>query len=125
MHYYRRLRLFTQANAGALDIASLDELLLADEPAASPGVLALAESTNFDGTHRAIANLRHAADFSPADLRQLVWAAEHNNQVSWILGDSDVHTFYQNIVRTFDERLAPSDLSLLNRLLSEAEPSDE
>lgn len=61
-------------------------------------ILKLNNSPNFESTHGIIAMLYKQTGWTESQIEDLCVAAENNNQVGWILGDTDVLHFYSNIL---------------------------
>ncbi len=61
-------------------------------------VQALVGSGSFQSTHTAIASLMAYSSFSEAEIEDLLLTALGNSQVSWILTDPDVASFYLNLI---------------------------
>lgn len=58
----------------------------------------LANCYTFAGTHAAISKLNDFSDFTNDDVLKIINAYEENNQVKWILSDSDVLDFAKKII---------------------------
>jgi predicted nucleic acid-binding protein len=69
----------------------------------------LAHSGAFANTHTVIAKLFGQTEFSPAQVEQLAEIPDANNQVGWIIGDPDVHSFYAMLLAVW--RQNPKDRS--------------
>ena len=80
----------------------------------------LITSANFRKTHLAIQRLSAFADFTPEEAQALVEAANTNSQISHILEDDDVRTFYLALVERFRETLPPESLAQLLAAMEEA-----
>ena len=58
----------------------------------------LANSTNFITTHGLITLLSRHTSWTESQIEELCSIAENNTQVSWILGDTDVLSFYSSLL---------------------------
>jgi len=85
----------------------------------------LAQSASFSETHAVIHRLRDYVDYSIAQRNDLLRAAISNNQVGWIVLDTDVHDFLQSIVRGYEPRLDQDLLNQFNALVREAREERE
>lgn len=56
-------------------------------------------SSTFTYTHQTIAKLRRYKDWSSEEINRLLDIALNNDQVQWILTDSDVKVFYEQIIK--------------------------
>lgn len=61
-------------------------------------ILKLNNSPNFESTHGIIAMLYKQTGWTDSQIEDLCAAVENNNQVRWILRDTDVLHFYSNIL---------------------------
>jgi hypothetical protein len=59
----------------------------------------LRNAGSFAGTHFAVSKLAKHTSFSPLQIEELVQIARSNSQVLWIIGDSDVHSFYESLLK--------------------------
>jgi hypothetical protein len=129
LHYYRSIRAFTAAQVPAVELpAEVDaaaaeiEVLLPDLTDATDvgqlaaPVRALVGSGSFRATHAAISGLR-GQEFTDAELRALVRALTTNGQVGGIVGDADVHAFYEDLYQRDRHRMAPAHAAILTTLL--------
>jgi predicted nucleic acid-binding protein len=80
---------------------------------------ALLSSVNFARTHALISALARIPRFTARQASDLV-AALDNSQVGWILGDDDVHSFYEWLAETHGADLPEEELYRLMGLLSSA-----
>lgn len=62
-------------------------------------VIALENSRSFATTHAVIGKLKEIGQWSPGERETLLEIAVNNSQIFYILRDSDVKTFYQNILK--------------------------
>lgn len=65
-------------------------------------ITALANSHNFLTTHGIIAELNRHTGWTSAQIEELCLTANSNTQVSWIMSDEDVYTFYLNLISDID-----------------------
>ena len=61
-------------------------------------LISLEESSSFKTTHTVISELRKINYWSPYEIEWLIDIALSNNQVGYILNDSDVSRFYKSII---------------------------
>lgn len=80
------------------------EVKLADEVEKLYAIEKLEHAWSFQLAHEAIEGLEKYADFSDSDLLRLINAYLSNNQINWILGDPDVRSFAEKLLK-----LATSD----------------
>lgn len=114
LYYYARLSDFFKKNFPNIKIASeVERDLLVEE---------LTNSGSFASTHFIISKLAKQTDFSPAQIEALVNIAQSNNQVGWIIGDSDVYDFYSSLSKKHCEKLQPDTKAQLLALLDEGKP---
>ena len=84
----------------------------------------LRNSGSFATTHLVMARLLKHTDFSPLQIEELVQIARSNNQVGWIIGDPDVHSFYASLMKHEGE--LPSEVAAqLQALVKEGEPNKD
>lgn len=74
------------------------EIQLASEYEKYQLIKALENSSNFARTHTVISKLQRYTDFSPSQINTLIAAGISNSQVSWIMQDDDVSTFFSNLI---------------------------
>lgn len=84
--FYRRLSQFFKEHYPDIKLATELEKELA--------IRSLAESNSFASTHNAIDKIKKYAEFSKSQANEIAQIAMSNNQVNWILSDSDVYEFY-------------------------------
>jgi len=63
----------------------------------------LFHSGSFQETHLIIKNLSKITNFSLEQVKRLISVIKHNHQIGWIIEDSDVKTFYKNILMEKEE----------------------
>lgn len=90
----------------------------------------LKDSCNFITTHGIIAMLSKYDGWTDVQLEELCSAVITNNQVGWILSDTDVFSFYRRILCAANPKKLNSDavndvMDRLHLLVSEAENRDE
>ncbi|VWM06897.1 PIN domain-containing protein [Burkholderia lata] len=104
---------------------SYDPLTPDQEAAKEQAIKALEQSGSFSTTHATIAELKEFLDsFKPVEVDRLFETALGNNQVGWIVTDSDVNSFY---VRLFSRYLSEVDPGLIDPMIDllGLGPSDE
>lgn len=77
----------------------------------------LVNSTNFSNTHCAISKLNTISDFNQLQVNELVSACLNNDQIRWIIKDSDVNYFYTKLVKNFFELIEHDALEEIKLLL--------
>ena len=107
--YFRRLSSFFHAQFPAIKLAAEAEKDLA--------IRDLANSNTFVRTHSVISRLRKHTDFTPGQVNDIVSAILVNNQVSWIAGDEDVHSFVLTVLAGREDQINPDNLKELQHLL--------
>lgn len=112
--FYRSLSTFFKEN--------FPEITLASELEKDLAIRDLANSSSFAQTHSIIAKLRQFSEFSTAQVNAIVQAAISNNQIYWIIEDSDVHDFLLNIIKGKESQIDSGNLAELRRLLKITEP---
>lgn len=112
--FYRSLSTFFKEN--------FPEITLASELEKDLAIRDLANSSSFAQTHSIIAKLRQFSDFSTAQVNAIVQAAISNNQVYWIIEDSDVYDFLLNVIKGKESQIDSENLAELHRLLKITAP---
>ncbi len=107
--FYRRLSQFFKGH--------YPDIKLASELEKEIEIKALASSGNFVRTHTIISRLSKFEDFALSQVNQLIDIAINNDQVRWVIGDSDVHKFYSEIVEKHKKSIDEDTLDQLNGLL--------
>lgn len=75
----------------------------------------LVASVSFSSTHDAIKNLLNfQGSFTDAEVNSMLNAAVSNNQIRWIIADSDVKQFYLNLFSTY---LPVVDVDILDEII--------
>jgi predicted nucleic acid-binding protein len=100
-----------------LQTTPTEAVILTQEDAAKKqaAISSLIHSSSFSSTHEAIAQLRpYEASLTAEEANELMQAAIDNNQIRWIMGDSDVNDFYLNL---FAEYLMVIDNETLDRII--------
>ncbi|MBP2459566.1 MULTISPECIES: PIN domain-containing protein [unclassified Rhizobium] len=92
---------------------------LASDVAVNSLIARLSASGSYATTHALIAKLSKTDAFSELQAAQLVEAAELNNQVTWIINDDDVRSFYQKLLADHSHKLDPIQVEKLAALLDE------
>jgi predicted nucleic acid-binding protein len=85
----------------------------------------LARSGSFATTHLVIENLNNIGDFSDAQVEQLIEIAELNNQVGWIVTDSDVSAFYRRLLERHESTISQEKREVLRNLLGASTSGDD
>jgi len=109
--FYRRLSSFFK------DI--FPEIKLATELEKELLIRNLAESRNFAQTHLVVGKLSKFTEFTATQLNEIIDAAISNNQVSLIIGDSDVYEFLKNITDGRDDDVEPENWKEFQTLIAE------
>ena len=73
-------------------------------------IQALATSPGFETTHKVVGKLQRLAEFTPSQASDILDAIASNNQVYWIIGDSDITEFTSSILKNYGE-VVPEQLS--------------
>jgi hypothetical protein len=100
------------------------EISLASDLERQLQVDALVNSSSFDDTHLAISRLTGFADFTNAQIDELIEAAIHNSQIRWIAQDRDVHDFFQRLLEANSDRLDPLVIARFNRYFNPSEAGE-
>lgn len=87
---YRSLAEFLKAHFADIKLADEIDKLIAIER--------LETSPNFATTHNALSQLNRIDDYTPQELHRLITAYTSNNQIHWIIGDTDVKAFAHKLV---------------------------
>lgn len=95
VHFFTSLVSFLRAH--------VKEIELQTEQQKDELIRGLIESYNFQTTHAMIRSLNEYHDWSTQQIDDLCSAAVNNSQVSWILGDDDVLSFYENLLTSTKE----------------------
>jgi len=97
------------------------QIVLASELEKELLIRGLANSSTFSETHAIIAKLRQYSEFSEVQVNAIVQAAISNDQVYWIITDSDVYEFLSGISEEYGDYIEPGNLAELRRLLGARE----
>jgi hypothetical protein len=84
----------------------------------------LRNSGSFATTHFVVARLLKHTDFSALQIEELVQIGQSNNQVRWIVGDSDVHGFFALLIK-HKGKLSTEVDATLKELVEEGKPEQE
>jgi PIN domain len=103
VHLYSKMSDFFKAKFPSIKLASEVERDLL--------IQKLAVSGSFATTHILIGRLMAYSEFAPAQVDQLVQIAKSNNQVHWIISDSDVHGFYLSLLEKYG-KIIPEDAAV-------------
>jgi predicted nucleic acid-binding protein len=114
LHYYSKISDFFKDCFPDIKIASQVETDLA--------ITALSNSGSFASTHGCIAKLDALEQFSAAQVERLIKIPAQNNQVGWIIDDSDVHVFYKKLLEKYGSVVKAADLEVLKELVQKGEP---
>lgn len=106
-------------------ISRFPDIRLAEEVDKVETIERLEASSNFQSTHKAIAALNKYDDFKDSEVKRIVAAYLSNNQILWILGDSDVRTFAQKIVSAAKSQQAIEAAAPLKELLVDLDKQEE
>ncbi|MEW6052843.1 MAG: hypothetical protein AB1552_03515 [Nitrospirota bacterium] len=101
------------------------EIKLSDEIDKATAIERLERSGNFAVTHKAIAKLMEYDDYKDAEVIRILKAYTTNNQIRWILGDDDVFSFAQKILKFAKSEEAQTLVSNLTEMLEEIIQSKE
>lgn len=114
--FYRRLSQFFKEHYPAIKLASEIEKELA--------IRNLVNSGSFSSTHNAISNLTKYAEFNKSQVNELVQACISNEQIGWIINDTDVKQFYNSLIENHKSIIEADMLKQLQKELkiSESEP---
>jgi hypothetical protein len=116
INFYTKISDFFKTNFPNIKIASeVERDLLIEE---------LRNSGSFATTHLVVAKLLKHTDFSPLQIEELVQIARSNNQVEWIIGDPDVHSFYASLLK-HEGKLPAEVAARLKALVKEGEPNKD
>ena len=104
----------------------LPQIELSSEKEKNDVISSLMESGTFRETHRIIARLQEYTSWTPNQVSALCQAVTSNNQVSQIIGDDDIHNFFSNILRDYNNENENEDIEAVRTLLmsKELEESD-
>ncbi|HAT8643592.1 PIN domain-containing protein [Legionella pneumophila] len=112
---YRRLSQFFKEHYPNIKLATELERELS--------VKKLINSTSFSMTHSAIYQLTKYTEFNPSQLDEMILAGLDNNQIRWILDDSDVFAFYEKLIieneESIEEQLYSEMVSVLESINSQ------
>lgn len=115
--FYRRMSLLFKERYPHIKLASDLEKELA--------INKLVSSNSFEATHNAIAELLNFDDYSASHVRQIVRAALSNQQVNWIIGDSDVFGFLANLVNNYRDKIPEESLADLEEEMLASVPRED
>jgi predicted nucleic acid-binding protein len=115
--FYRRLSPFFKEHYPDIKLASeLEKELL---------IKSLCGSSNFANTHTVIAKLSKYSDFTTAQANEIAEAALANNQVRWIISDSDVFEFLSALADSHRGKITELTYEALSEKLKNAKPAEE
>ena len=101
------------------------DIRLAEEVDKVESIERLETSSTFQSTHMAIAALNKYDDFKDSEVKRIVAAYLGNNQILWILGDSDVRAFAQKIVSAAKSQQAIEAATPLKELLADLDKQEQ
>jgi hypothetical protein len=81
----------------------------------------LVGSYSFLSTHAAIGELNKYSEFTPDQVNAMGHAAVSNDQITSILNDHDVRSFYFDLITTYPDDIDSDDLRLIWTLFGEGE----
>jgi hypothetical protein len=113
LELYSGLSLFVAAHFPDIDVAEIDDRMEA--------VKQLALSTSFAQTHHAIATLKDFNRFSADEVNEMLFAASENEQIYWIMSDSDVYEFYSSLVKNYRDAADEILLAEIDTLIAKCE----
>lgn len=77
----------------------------------------LAGSGNFATTHEVMSKLSAVAFFSVKQVNYLVQVLSQNSQIHWIFGDTDVKSFYSDLLANYPDKLAWAEYQYLTEMV--------
>ncbi|WP_308512610.1 PIN domain-containing protein [uncultured Veillonella sp.] len=102
------------------------DIQLEDEIKKQKLILDLCNSQNFVTTHGVIASLKKYSGWTEQEVEQLSTALINNNQINWIITDSDVWDFYFTLLSNFNyEKLPDCATKRALELLAETRYEEE
>jgi predicted nucleic acid-binding protein len=117
LYYYSKMSDFFKECFPDIKIASQVESDLA--------IGNLSNSGSFASTHSYIAELEKFDQFSPEQVERLVKIPAQNNQVGWIIGDTDVHVFYAKLGKKYAAALKKEDAETLAEIVEKGNRPDD
>ncbi len=107
--YYKKISLFFQIHFPDIKLATEleKEFLIGD----------LIKSMSFSNTHKIIAKLAKYSDFTPSQRNEIVEAAVTNNQIRWIIHNSDIYNFLKSVIDGYEDQIDPDKLRKLKKLM--------
>jgi hypothetical protein len=115
--YYSKISDFFKDCFPDIKIASQVETDLA--------INSLSNSGSFASTHVHIGKLDTFDQLTIAQVERLIKIPEQNNQVGWIIDDTDVHEFYAKLLVKYGGGLKDDDYDLLEELVEKGKPDPE
>ncbi|RQW29305.1 hypothetical protein EHS17_03235 [Rhodobacteraceae bacterium CH30] len=103
--FYRRISQFFKVHHPEIKLASEAEKEIA--------IRGLADSGSFSSTHSAISKISKYLEFNKSQANEIAQAGLSNNQINWIICDSDVFDFYLNFLKNNSRSLEPEIRELL------------
>ena len=117
LFFYNRLSAFFKEQ--------FPDIKLAGEYEKEALIIELGNSTNFARTHELVARLNRYADYTEAQLNQIVESSMTNNQVAWIIGDEDVKEFLTKILTGNEDKIDVDRAKRLRQFLKADSASDK
>jgi len=111
IHFYRRLSSFFKIHFPEIKLASeVEKELLLKE---------FRDSTSFFQTHSIVEKLNSYSDFTVTQVDDLIRAALLNNQIKWIITDTDVKELLESCISGKEDKLDKNNLKRIQNLLNE------
>jgi hypothetical protein len=114
--FYRSLSEFFKEHFPKISLASETEKDL--------DIQSLANSTSFVQTHAIVSKLNKYSDFTVAQVNAIIDATITNNQVHWILSDTDINGFLTKVVAGKESKLNQANLIQLFSMMSNESPRE-
>ncbi|MBS0153009.1 MAG: DUF4935 domain-containing protein [Nitrospira sp.] len=100
------------------------EIRISDEVDKILAIEKIERSSNFATTHAAIALLNRYGDFSDSDVIRIMKAYTENDQISWILGDTDILEFAKKVISYAKSDAAKDATKIIAEKIMEIENAD-
>ena len=113
----KRSRLFYYKRLSHVLKDEFPEIKLSDEIEKDQLIRNLVNSSTFAETHTVIWKLSKYSDFSPTQIDEIIVAALLNNQVHWIIEDTDVYEFLNSVISGQERLIDQGNLQALQELL--------
>lgn len=105
------------SNLSALFKENFPEIKLASDVEREAAVLDLEDSSSFASTKRALRHLVQTPGLTDADISRIVNATLSNNQIFWIVGDSDVNSCLMQLTNGREDSIDSFQLGRFRHLL--------